>query len=200
MLQWSDSFETHIKPVDSQHKEIFNLLNKLSECLQTDKLNLSDITTALTNLNTYSIRHFAIEEAWMQKHDLDERHLKRHRMEHASFIYDVDKMGACSGTPDGMKEDLEKLVTFITNWWTFHILGVDRLMGAQIFFIKKGETPAEAYMQANKITYSSEETHLMLDSVIELWHSASARCRKLEKTVANKHLEDWEKVFLLDQE
>jgi hypothetical protein len=45
-------------------------------------------------------------------------------------------------------------------------------------------TAVEAYEVAQKVKQDHEGTQLMLDSVLELWRSATERCHALEKELS----------------
>jgi hemerythrin len=160
------------------------LLNDLSQCCEYQFVTADTVSQALERLNVYSQKHFMAEEALMCKLELDERHIRDHRMEHRSFMYDVERLSIYAESPDNLIEMTEKLVRFIAHWWTCHILGVDRAMTLQLFNVKKGMTAVEAYEVAQKVKQDHEGTQLMLDSVLELWRSATERCHALEKELA----------------
>ncbi len=184
MLAWSDSFATKIEMVDLQHQKLFELLGRLS-----DNFNQSDPSETLVNdtlqeLLAYADKHFVDEELLMLHSKLDARHINIHRMEHKSFIYDAQSMYEHLCTTDDLIVVSEKLVRFITSWLTFHILGIDHSMAAQMTAIKKGATPEQAYEARRTLKYDADVTHLMLDSILDLWHMSLDRCHKLEQKLA----------------
>jgi hemerythrin-like metal-binding protein len=183
-VEWSEKFETKISFVDHQHKEIFALLDELSQCCKTHIVKKETVSNAIALLNAYSQKHFMAEEAWMARLCLDQRHIRAHRMEHSSFIYDVERLSFYTETPDNLLETTEKLVDFVTHWWSYHILCVDRSMSIQLIAINKGKSPEEAYELALRFKQDPNVTHLMLDAVIELWRSATERCHALENELA----------------
>lgn len=184
MIVWSEYFSTHIEIVDSQHKILFELLNDLSEKYNKSGPDEQSINEALAALVAYSEKHFTEEEQLMVDSKLDERHIKIHRMEHKSFIYDVNNMCNYFSTEEEILTVTEKLVCFITSWLTYHILGTDRIMAAQFFAIKDGVTPEKAYELRNTVKYDATVTRLMLDSVLDLWRVSAERCFKLEEKLA----------------
>jgi len=80
----------------------------------------------------------------MLHNKVDQRHVKVHRMEHKSFMYDVHNMLTHSSRQEDLFEMIEKLVRFITSWLTYHILSTDRIMAAQIASIQDGTSPEKA--------------------------------------------------------
>ncbi|MDD5271778.1 MAG: hemerythrin family protein [Methylovulum sp.] len=185
MLTWSDSFATKIDIVDLQHKKLFELLNKLSVSFGQNKEPGENLVgDILQELVAYADKHFIDEELLMLHSKLDPRHINIHRMEHKSFMYDAQSMWEHFGTEEDVQEIAEKLVRFITSWLTFHILGIDQTMAAQILAIQHGASPEQAYEARHTIKYDAAVTRLMLDSVLDLWHLSLERCHKLETKLA----------------
>lgn len=179
MLAWTYRFATNIELVDTQHKRLFDLLNILADNFQKKEPSEALIEDALQQLVSYAEKHFTEEEGLMDEYRLDTRHVKIHRMEHHSFMYEIERIR----THLSAEEGLEKLISFITSWLTYHILGIDQVMAAQVFAIQKGMNPEQAYDSHHVIPYDSVVTHMMLNSVLELWHNSMARCYKLEDKV-----------------
>ncbi|MDP1771379.1 MAG: hemerythrin family protein [Methylobacter sp.] len=180
MLVWSDRFATNIELVDLQHKKLFELLNKLSDSFKQGSPSDVMVYETLQELMDYADKHFVDEELLMVQSKVDPRHINIQRMEHRSFLYDIKNMSGHLCTEDDFKEVSEKLVCFVTSWLTFHILGIDQAMAAQIVAIQHGATPEQAYDSLSTVKYDAAVTHLMLDSVMELWHMSLERCHRLE--------------------
>lgn len=183
MLEWSDSFATNIEMVDTQHKKLFDLINNLAESYEQHDSREAMINEALAQLVAYADKHFNEEEALMLESKLDNRHVHIHQMEHKSFMYDTEKMSEHL-LDDNLQELTEKLVSFITSWLTYHILGTDQVMAAQIIAIQRGASPEQAYELRHTVTYDAAVTRLMLNSVLELWRSSAQHCHKLEEKLA----------------
>ncbi|MDD5276814.1 MAG: hemerythrin family protein [Methylovulum sp.] len=184
MLLWSDTFATHIELVDTQHQKLFELLNSLSDCFKQGDPSEVVINGILEELIAYSDKHFVDEELLMAHSKIDPRHLNIHRMEHKSFIYDIKNMWEHLCTEDDLIVVSEKLIRFITSWLTFHILGTDQIMAAQLFAIQHGALPEQAYEARHTVKYGSAATRLMLDSVLDLWQMSVERCHQLEEKLA----------------
>lgn len=185
MFEWSDRFSINIQTIDSQHQQIFALLNELSLCCKANNVSPSVVEKALIQIKAYSNKHFMIEEKLMQSAKVDEQHFRIHRMEHQSFTYDVNHFSVSGLSQQKYIEAAEKLVCFITNWWIYHILGFDKSMSAQMFAIKNGATPEQAFEQHQQIKLDAEITRSMISSVLDLWRTANSQCRQLEKILAN---------------
>ncbi|MDD2769574.1 MAG: hypothetical protein PHT19_12620 [Methylococcus sp.] len=129
-------------------------------------------------------KHFTEEEELMLESKLDARHVNIHRMEHRSFSYDIAKMRDYLSAAGSLAELAEKIVRFVTSWLTYHILGIDQVMAAQIFAIQEGATPEQAYEAKHLVTYDEAIARLMLDSVLDLWQSSVQHCNRLEEKLA----------------
>ncbi len=184
MLLWSDTFATHIELVDTQHQKLFELLNSLSDSFKQGNPSEAVVNGILEELIAYSDKHFVDEELLMAHSKLDPRHINIHRMEHKSFIYDTKSMWEHLCTEDDLIVVSEKLIRFATSWLTFHILGTDQIMAAQLFAIQHGATPEQAFEARHSVKYDSAVTRLMLDSVLDLWQMSLERCHQLEAKLA----------------
>lgn len=181
MLEWSDKFATKIEIIDTQHKRIFDLLKRLADSFRKGRPGEAMIKEALQQLVDYANTHFVEEEMLMLQFHVDVRHVSMHRMEHKSFIYDIQRMSEQLFSEDGQADVAERLVHFITSWLSYHILGMDMNMAEQLFAIQQGIPPAEAYDARHSRQYDADVSKLLLESVLELWHETSHRCRQLEE-------------------
>jgi hemerythrin len=184
MLVWTESFDTKIELVDTQHKKLFELLNRLSDSFVAGMPERAMVDAILKELMAYADKHFVDEELLMLHSHLDARHVNVHRMEHKSFMYDVQNMYEHLCTEDDLQEVSEKLLSFITSWLTYHILGIDQIMAAQIIAIHHGMMPEQAYELRHTVKYDAATTRLMLDSVLDLWRMSMERYHKLEAKLA----------------
>lgn len=181
MLIWSDRFETRIEIVDTQHKHLFEMLNKLADSFNVGELSESMVEEALNELVTYAHQHFIDEEMVMLRHHVDARHVNLHRMEHKSFIYDVDRMRTNVAPDEDLAERAEKLLRFVTSWLVYHTLRTDQVMAWQVAAIKHGMSPAQAYEANHEAKHDDATNKMVLDAVLHLWRESTERCRELEE-------------------
>ena len=188
-MQWLSSFDTHIDIVDKQHKKLFDLLKVLSAHFENEQINNELLNHTFNEMSRYAQQHFIDEEQLMQHHNLDDRHIRLHRMEHNSFMYDTQQLGIQLSSEQYLDEStlkklLEKTIGFITAWLTYHILGMDQMMAGQIRAIEQGAKPEMAYNVFRHIEYDAQTTRIILNSVLKLWHISTERCHELEKELA----------------
>ncbi len=181
MFIWSDTFNTNIELVDLQHKNLFQLLNKLSLNIKQDNISYEDVNNSIKLLIHYTENHLHDEELLMMESRIDKRHLTRHRMEHNSFLYDVGLFSDITSSDDRrITRKATNLVRFITYWLIFHILGTDMLMAAQLTNIKAGMSPQQAFDMLKDHKIDPATVNLMLDAIINLWLDAKERCNQME--------------------
>ena len=77
VVYWKKEWELGNELVDTQHKKLISIINKASE----KRVSIQDIVEELIE---YAARHFADEEALMQKLGYEEG-LEEHRREHNLF-------------------------------------------------------------------------------------------------------------------
>ena len=181
MLVWSSQYETKIDAVDTNHKTMFELLNKLFISLQQGDIKHEDIESTIQLLIHYTKTNFHNEELLMIESHIDQRHLSIHRMEHQSFIYDINQFNESSATYDRrIIGRVEKLVRFMTFWLTYHTLGTDLLMASQLANIKSGISPQQAFESLKHQKHDALTVKMIQDALLNLWLESKGRCALLE--------------------
>ena len=188
MIIWSDKFATNIEVVDMQHKNLFELVNKLSNSITKDNINHEMVDCALKILIHYTKSHFNDEEMLMVEAHIDKRFLSWQRMEHSSFIYDIEHFYEISCSDEDDTEKAKKMVRFITSWLIYHTLGTDLLMANQMANIKSGMSPQRAYDALKDHKLDPAVVSMMLDAVMDLWLDAKAEVQSaLQKNAQLKN-------------
>lgn len=124
MLKWKDDFSVKVSVLDDQHKELFNLGNKIYNALKTEKEDKYDeIVRLLDELEEYTRYHFKTEEKLLEKYGVvvsDE-----HKKEHEDFV--IKLMEAKTRDLDSNQEKvLYGMLNFVADWITNHILNTDK--------------------------------------------------------------------------
>ncbi len=184
MLKWSEQFDTRIDVVDEQHRRLVELLNELYSCSLDRHADLATVDGALETLCEYAHTHFRDEEQLMEASGVDPRHVSLHKMEHSSFVYDIERMRNHLSPDESAAEAAKKLVKFVTSWLTYHILGIDKLMAGQIRSIAGGSDAAAAYAKHEMAQLDTPTIRLVLDAVLQMWREATERAHRLEEEVA----------------
>mgnify|MGYP002641128207 CR=1 FL=1 len=120
-LEWNQSFSVGAPIFDSQHKSLFEIINRLQvACEAGAEKDL--LLTIIANLYSYSTSHFRDEEATLKRKQSPL--LVEQELQHALFLdYVIDletKVKAGSSTVN------EDILTFLKVWWEEHILKIDK--------------------------------------------------------------------------
>jgi hemerythrin len=122
---WRDEFCVGNPDVDRQHKELFQLLDKLHDAVTGGDGNIM-VGEVLEQLLSYTQEHFYQEEALLREVDYPE--LLNHIKEHEELVGTVQhKLNAFK---QGDKVLNIELLEFINGWWNRHILNSDKRFAA----------------------------------------------------------------------
>jgi hemerythrin len=131
IITWNDLMSTNIEAIDSQHRVLVALINKLHDATNDgrEKEVLGDV---LKELVDYTVSHFTAEEGLMTTHGYPdyEKHKQAHKKltEQVMDIQQQFKAGRIEMTMDVMR--------FLKGWLTNHIIDVDKILGK--FLSSKG--------------------------------------------------------------
>ncbi len=142
---WNEDYETKLEEVDEQHKYLVDQVNILSEKLLEDSLTFEDFDSVLEKIVDYTVFHFSHEEKVMQTAGVYQEHVEKHKESHNFFVEEIKGMYSEISKADFNLENAKNLRDFLVNWVAFHILEEDKEFSKQIFLIRKGKSPKEAY-------------------------------------------------------
>lgn len=179
MFRWSERYETGLELVDRQHKRLVDILNELYATIEADRLDETALDAHLQALVDYAHEHFSDEEALMAREHISEEHLRIHRMEHRSFIHDVERLRALRASTTDIDDLGQRTATFVTTWLAMHILGIDQCMTRQLRDIRRGADPADAFERHEDYSYDRRTTRALVASLLELWRDAEGRYEQL---------------------
>jgi len=120
-IEWKKEYLLGIKKIDEQHKNLFEIMNKIYFIIN-EKKDLTEIEYLLLKLEDYAKEHFSLEEKYFEEFDfeLKEHHIKFHR-EFKEKIIELelknkeDKVQACFD-----------LIDYLENWFLMHVLHEDK--------------------------------------------------------------------------
>lgn len=124
MLQWKDEYSTGVPEMDEQHKELINIINKLSEGLNSGE-GSDYIGEVLLMLANYVLTHFESEEKFMQEIGFPK--LEEHRKIHVKFAQDF--LGFSDAYQEGETDISGELSEKLKDWLINHIAGADQEYG-----------------------------------------------------------------------
>ena len=124
MYEMKKEYLTGIEMIDEEHAMLFEIADKLYNLLNDqfipDKYDY--ILEVIDDLKEYSKKHFADEEAYMEK--INYKRMFTQKIQHAEFVekmssYNPEKIDA------DQKEACMDILEFINNWLVEHILEND---------------------------------------------------------------------------
>ncbi len=121
VFRWDPSYSVNIAELDRQHQQLFRTLAELEHSIRTGSAD-SIIGAVLHDLIHYTIRHFAAEEALMQRHGFPG--YDAHRSDHQLLAQRLTQFNLSrrAGRPDVPPN----LLTFLKTWWQNHVLETDK--------------------------------------------------------------------------
>ena len=182
-FHWNQNFMTGLETVDEQHRELVRLINGFGDLLAGNIVEFQDVEELFEKLANYAIYHFNEEEQMMQVIGIDQRHLDHHLDEHQRFLDELTSMqkGLSPHTP-GVANNL---LSFLTHWLAYHILGSDRDMADQVKAIEQGMDMQTAFDRMEHARDSATEP--LLVALNGLFQQVSAR--NMELVQLNQNLE-----------
>jgi hemerythrin len=126
-MVWDQSFSTSIALFDEHHKNLFAMVNELSDAMQ-HKRSKDAIGSVLQRLITYTGTHFAAEEEVFRKTNYPEEaaHVKLHRELVAQALALQAKFNS------GETLLTQEVIEFLQDWLVQHIKGTDSRYGAHL--------------------------------------------------------------------
>ena len=105
---------------DAQHQVLFDILDLLKES--------EDGSGVLRRLEEYTETHFALEELYMKELDFPGR--AEHVRSHDRFRQEISQLVQQGQEPDAVFREI--IATFLTEWLTRHVFGIDKELEAFI--------------------------------------------------------------------
>jgi methyl-accepting chemotaxis protein len=120
LMAWNDSFATEVGDVDIHHKKLIDLINEIYRGIMLEK-GKEVIDNTLNELVDFTVMHFGYEESLFDKYGYEDS--KSHKEKHKALLAQV---GDYVGRYKGGENISHELLSFLKNWLTKHIMGVDQ--------------------------------------------------------------------------
>jgi|HubBroStandDraft_5_1064220.scaffolds.fasta_scaffold1213581_1 hemerythrin len=124
LVAWSDKYSVGVGSADSQHFVLFEILNELNTAMMHGQ-NQVIINQLLAKLVRHTRDHFSSEEAMMAA--VGYPGLEAHKALHRELTGEVEEFMARHERGESMGNG--KLLSFLRDWLTDHILTADRNYG-----------------------------------------------------------------------
>jgi hemerythrin len=127
MYQFTDDCRTGIDEIDREHQELFELINRTTELVNSGKDSYIEAKKFLRRLEDYALTHFVHEENYMEK--IHDKELARQKREHEIFREKVAGYQIEELSPEDGDRVMGELLAFMARWLYRHILGSDIMIG-----------------------------------------------------------------------
>jgi diguanylate cyclase (GGDEF)-like protein/hemerythrin-like metal-binding protein len=194
---WDHYYETGLAVVDDQHQRLVALINQLGDLsLVEGSAAATTLKEVFANLTAYANVHFGDEEQLMRAEHILPQYLVQHCAIHAEFMTQITLLWESRNAIAGASQTL---LGFLVSWLSFHILGEDQAMAAQIAAIRAGATPEHAYEQMQAHESQDRRARALIDALQGLYRTLSSRNRELGES--NRRLEERvaERTRILDE-
>jgi len=127
LVTWNPSFSVKVEKCDTDHKKLFDLLNKLHESMSTGKGG-EVVVKVVKELNDYTKFHFSSEEKMLEQTHYPA--LGEHRAQHKVFVKKVEQFQ--NDVEKGVLGKSIAILNFLTDWLASHIKKVDQQYSAHL--------------------------------------------------------------------
>jgi hemerythrin len=118
-FEWDAKYDLGVAAMDAEHVQIVGCMNRLHE-LHEKKSDRASLTSALADLLKVTRKHFADEEAYMEKMNYPD--LRKHKHMHVHLL---DRLGTFESEFRTTGNAPAELFPFLKMWLKAHICGID---------------------------------------------------------------------------
>lgn len=132
-LQWDDSLKSGIEEIDNQHRELFEIFNRIRAVDTTkDKKELKNL---LKELGDFGFKHFLTEEAYMKYFNYE--YYEYHKFLHDKLREEFKKVSTKLLAEENLIRILPTIVNFVEVWIQDHYKSADIKMAE---FLREQQT------------------------------------------------------------
>lgn len=124
LIVWSPSLSVGVNEIDTQHKKLIEIANRLNDAMSQGK-GKAVLDRTFTELVAYTQYHFNAEQKLMAQIGYVES--AKHKQEHADLVATVADLKAKHES--GKAVITLQVMSFLREWLTKHINGSDRALG-----------------------------------------------------------------------
>ena len=123
MLEWKSDYETGVPELDTQHRVLFDNINRIGKLLEKPEIDRAEAAYLLNFLEQYAAQHFSGEETCMARFRCPAH--ARNKTEHKMFMEILEIARGEFESTDKPRKVLERLHESMVWWINDHILKVD---------------------------------------------------------------------------
>lgn len=124
LINWIDSYNINVSPVDTQHRGLADLINELHDAMLKGA-GTSVIGEVVDRLVDYTVSHFDMEEELMRRYGYPG--YDDHKREHEKLVQWVAPVQ--QAVRAGKRQVTVDVMKVLKEWFINHTQGIDRKMG-----------------------------------------------------------------------
>ncbi|MBN2895798.1 MAG: bacteriohemerythrin [Campylobacterales bacterium] len=171
VFPWNSNFELGITSIDTQHRKLVAIINKLAYHLVNHAEEIV-LDSVLEELIDYANFHFNDEERIWQKVLIEDSALQKHHASHVQFSHEVLNLKS-NLQHRAQEEVLKELVNYLTTWLARHILDEDKRMALVLEGVQQGMNLTEAKQHSNE--QMGGAAILLINTVLSMYDTLSSR-------------------------
>jgi hemerythrin len=121
LFTWNDSYSVKVTLCDQQHKNLFDIINRLADAMRMGRGD-EVVSKTVGELLQYTRTHFQQEEALLKKANYPE--LASHQGAHMKFVADVEAL--LKQTRAGRAANSIQVLNLLRDWLVNHIQKTDK--------------------------------------------------------------------------
>ena len=138
--EWDDKLATGLTDVDAEHKQIFDIINRLGT-MYASGATTEQVSVVLEKLQECAATFFKTESELMQRYAINPTHRELHLRAHEGFAQQLARTSVLAANhPDAT---VSRLLGFLTQWLVQHIASMDRLLASEIRAMQAGLSPEQ---------------------------------------------------------
>lgn len=190
IFPWNASFATGIDLIDTQHKQLVAILNRLARHFVSGSTSDDGIETIIKELADYTDYHFRCEEDIWHRHFEGHPLLDAHERAHHDFFAKIASIRESRGNLEDFADDL---FGFLTRWLAFHILDNDKRMALATRRMDDGEPIDQALQETDQEMTGA--LAVLIRTVLDMYGELSSNTielmrQKLARQRAEEALQD----------
>lgn len=129
MYYFTDDCLIGVEEIDSEHRELFRIINETQELLDNQILNdkYDRIMEIVERLDQYAEEHFKHEEAYME--NIRHPELALQKQQHLFFCDKINSITNSFSSDNAQQAALEDLLRYLVTWLYRHIISSDLMIG-----------------------------------------------------------------------
>jgi hemerythrin len=121
LFTWNDSYSVKVALCDQQHKNLFDIINRLADAMRMGKGD-EVVSKTVGELLQYTRTHFTQEEALLKRANYPQ--LAPHQEQHKKFVADVEAL--LKQTQTGRAASSIQVLNLLRDWLVNHIQRTDK--------------------------------------------------------------------------